>query len=92
MPLLDHARRAIEVIEHNGFVEYTARDNGTVLRLRGPYNVPAVDFWPTTGTCRQVGLEGAPVHRGAGVTFAVGLAFFGSARAARTRTNLWRGY
>lgn len=58
-------------------VDVKPRDGGIVVRLRGPYDVPEVDFWPTTGTCRQVGIDDAPALRRKPFTFAERLAFYG---------------
>lgn len=60
------------------WVDVVPRDEGIVLRLRGPYNLPAVDFWPTTGTMRVVGIHDAPAIRRVQFHDAEQMAFNGS--------------
>ena len=64
-----------------GRVTVIPRDGGIVVRLRGPYNTPDVDYWPTTGTCAQIVAGKMPVvYRGVSPEFAEHLAFWNAVR------------
>lgn len=72
---------AIEYLKQ--FVTVIPRDEKTVLRLRGPYNTADVDYWPSTGTCRQV-MPTAETHRRRGGIFAAKLALHGNVHTAKS--------
>ena len=66
-------------VRRRGGLDVLPRDGGMVVRLKGPYNTPDVDYWPTTGTCAQIIVGGTPiVYRRVSPEFAEALALHGS--------------
>lgn len=72
-----HAERQRSV---GHLIDARPRDGGIVVRLRGPYATPDVDYWPTTGTCAQIIPGERPiVWRHVSRRFAEALALTGAA-------------